>query len=224
MGQILSPNLSRMRPFDGSSNLREDECAVLAQNVQNNRIVDYNLYNNYDLYCKTDVRQDARKFSLDNFRSFKEGYGEPAACSIDEETNIIRSSMTHPRGRIVLEERLFHDTPYYLGRGLPQPDEETRLKIGEYQYERRMCASNVELSIDRFDPLLPCIRETIANPVNNASMSSNIERIGAPTRDIDFQKRFLKQQGYDYNGKFWNKKYCAVSNSSRPSSRPARAS
>ena len=210
MIELFLSKLVSMRTFDGSSNLREDDCAVLAQNVQNNRIVDYNLYNNYDLYCKTTTRQDAQAFSLDNFRSVKEGYGEPSACVIDEETNIIKSALTHPRGRIALEERVFHDVPYYLGRGLPQPEEEMRIKLGDYQYERKMCASNVELSVDRFDPLLPCIRETIANPVNTASMSNNIERIGAPTRDVDFQKRFLRQQGYDYNGKFWNKKYCSA--------------
>jgi hypothetical protein len=192
--------------FDNIASLDQDDCAILAQDVQNSRMCDYSLYNNLDPYCKTQLRDKVRRFSLENGRSFKDGLGEPAACYLDEETRLERGTYTHPRGRIALSVRVFHDVPY-LGRGVAMPDVESQLQSGEFQFERRMCKGEAQRSVNRFEPLLPCIRETIANP-RNVVMNTDVERIGEPTRDVDYQRKFLQRSGFEYNGKTWHRKIC----------------
>jgi len=209
-----------VKAFDAISGLRSDGCAVMAQDVQNNRQFDYSVYNNYDVYCTAGARDQAKQFGLDNNRLIRDGY-EPLACDIDKESALEKSEITHLRGRIELCPRVFQDGPW-LGRGMSHPDAETRLQMGEYQYQQRMCASNVECGIDRFDPLIPCIRQTIANPSNLVSEFDTAARIGEPTRDVEFQKKFLKQLGYDYSGKYWVKKYCGGEPQQQQQPRSAR--
>ena len=195
--------MSSNRVFDGSENLRDDECWVLAENVQNNRMFKYSVANDYDLFCKTDVRQQAQQLSLDNMRYIKEGYGEPAACVMDQSNQLELGGLIRCRGRIELLPRMFLDVPN-LARGVPMPEIESRLQMGDYTFERRMCSSNTECTADRFEPLLACIQKTIANPVN----LTHLPRVGEPTRDADYQRMFLEQSGYSYNNRIWHKKYC----------------
>lgn len=190
--------------FDSKAGLDSDDCSVLAENVQSQRIVDYMLWNNLDSYCKTDVRAQTRQFAMDTGRSYKEGYGQVPTCNVDDSTQFRMGEVTSARGRIPLNTRVFQGVEN-LSRGIPQPELESRLFPGDATQSRRTCDEGGEVSLDRFYPLLPCIAETIGNPRNFASDDS---RGGVSTRDIDFQRDFLKQSGFEYSGKYWVKKYC----------------
>lgn len=189
--------------FDSSAGLDSDDCALLAQNVQNQRIMEYSLWNTMDPYCTTNLRSNVQQFAVDTGRSYRDGYGGVPTCVIDDATRQRLGETTSMRGRIPLNTRVFQGVEN-LSRGVPKPDIESRIFTGELTQSRRACDGIGEVSIERFDPLLPCIMQTIGNPRNY----TNGHRIGVATRDIDFQREFLKQSGYEYSGKYWVKKYC----------------
>ncbi len=57
--------------FDESGRLGQDECAILARCVQNNRIFEHCMYNNYDFYCQSDQDKRVQGFGIETNRQLR---------------------------------------------------------------------------------------------------------------------------------------------------------
>jgi hypothetical protein len=95
--------------------------------------------------------------------------------------------------------------PPDLRRGAGAPELEDRIKQGNNTGAHRSCNVLSEVSINRFTPLLPCLEQSVQNPQHIVPVWV---RGGEPTRDIDNQKKFLTQLGYEYDGRMWLKREC----------------
>lgn len=189
-------------PFDEPARLGEDECAVLARCVQNNRIFDHCMYNNYDFYCESNQDQRVLQFGIENNRHVS-GASGPKACDVDTDTSLRCGEMTSCVGRTELLPRPFLAVPD-LGRGIPAPDTEALLLQGSATFTRRAC-DREQTTINTFTPLLPCIENWVSQL---AVSGAGFRQVGMPTRDEDMQKRFLTDMGYYNDGVVWRKKVC----------------
>ncbi|KAG2424899.1 hypothetical protein HXX76_014057 [Chlamydomonas incerta] len=194
------PPPSRDDPFDASGRLGNDECAVLARCVQNNRIFDHCMYNNYDFYCESQQDQRVLEFGIENSRQLRGDTG-PLACDVDKDSSLRRSELTQCAGRTQLVPRPFAAGPD-LGRGIPAPDTESLLLQGASTLTRRAC-DRQESSINSFTPLLPCVENWVSQL---AVADVGFSKVGMPTRDEDMQRRFLTDIGYHNDGVVWHKR------------------
>ena len=187
--------------FDSRGSLGNDACLQQARDRTNALILDYVTFHTYDPFCKTDQRERVREFGAEHARHYKEGYGDPTPCVLPDEP---AAQGTRACGRQQLDARVFTAAPG-LGRGMPMPEVESVLQQGEYTYERKQCTQPSCDGVDTFVPLLPCIETMIANRQGSAPTE---ERCGVPTRDLDRQREFLAQLGYEHDGRMWRKRIC----------------
>lgn len=189
--------------FDARGALGGDTCYQQFRDGTNARILDYIIFNTYDPYCRTDQRERVREFSAVNQRHYKEGYGDPVPCVMENEP---AAEGTRECGRKQLNPRVFTAAPG-LGRGMPMPEVESALQQGEYTYERKQCTKPECDGVDTFVPLIPCIESLITNKQGTFPLD---DRVGVPTRDPDRQRDFFKQLGYELvdGGRVWQKRVC----------------
>lgn len=184
--------------FNGNGHIRSDDCAKLVKDTFNTRICDYTLYSPY-AQC-TPAMEHVNAFSLENHTN-NDNTALPS-CEIDSDSSLRIGDSTHMRGRQQLCARPFKGTPL-VGLGVMDTETEDRLVQGAMRLSRKSCNPNMEAAYDSMTPMLPCIGESVIMPV-----IPTIQRSGEPTRDFEFQQKFLKQVGYEFDGKVWSKKIC----------------
>lgn len=182
--------------FNLRSSINSDECAILAEDTHNRRINEYMLFSQY-AQCTNEYDQ-VKEFSYKN--GANNSNTSLPSCEITNDSNLRLGETTHMRGRQQLCSQTFTGAPM-IGRGVVSPEIEDRLVQGELRQPRKGCYN--ESQMDNFTPLLPCLREHVIMPV-----VPTLSRSGEPTRDIDFQQKFLKESGYEFDGKIWHRKYC----------------
>ena len=167
----------------------------------------YQTRNFHDCKCEAAITKD---ISLQQpSMVFRDGYGWTSidGCNIDNDSNLRNArNLTNERCINQLFERPHNTTPY-MGRGIGNVDTENRLMPGEATFQNRPCNNLAGIYIDRFTPLIPCIKDTIQNPNNIVQEMSdrNWVRGGQPSRQIIRNKDYLKKCGFKYNGKYWIK-------------------
>jgi hypothetical protein len=195
------------RIFDLEHRPHSDACAIEARDAQNKSLNEYRLFNPYSTSSTKcdDAESKIKEFTTVNHTTYKDGYGNANACRIDADTTMrLGAQITNERYKVPLNTRLFTAVPN-LSRGGLAPEVESRLTQGQDTQVKKSCDNLGGIQIDRFVPLLPCLKDTIQNP---ETIVPKWTWGGEPTRDSMRQRQFLEANGYQFDGKVWAKKLC----------------
>lgn len=194
------------RQFELEHRVGADDCARNARDLQNTSAENYSLFPMFPTQgadCKQ--TESLNKFGADNHMNFRDGYGNANGCTVDADSAMRNGGiLTNDRFKTQLNGRVFQAVPN-LAHGGFVPHVESRLTQGESCSEHRSCNSLSEVTINRFVPLVPCLRDTIQDPRHIVPAWT---WGGEPTRDTVRQEAFLKENGYVFDGTAWNKRMC----------------
>lgn len=187
--------------FDNSGRSRDDDCAVKLRSVTNAQWADHQLYNSAQ--CTHDLAKDRlTDFAMchRNLR-FKNGIGNVPFCSVDDDSRIRKEGYDVRRKRFQLFPREFRAVPD-MGKGDFLPDIDSMLSRG-YQmgHDKRPalathtdCEHLSEVELDRFVPMLPCIRSTVQDARN---IVPTWTWGGDPSRLVNRSSEFLQACGFE---------------------------
>jgi len=193
------------RVFELEHRIGADDCAKSVKDMQNDSIQNYNIFPLFPTQGANDAISAVTQFSSDNHTNFRDGYGFLNASTVDADSSIRNGSkITHEKFKTQLNGRVFQAVPN-LGRGGFIPNVESRLTQGEKTTEHKSCGALSEVVINRFIPMVPCLRDTVQDPKH---IIPQWVWGGEPTRDTVRQEEFLKAQGYVFDGTVWQKKMC----------------
>ena len=186
--------------FDLTSNLGCDKCNLDEKLRQNQSIHDYNTFN----YMKDNCDDEkTREFLFENPNlQMKYGFGYADKCTVDVDSQLRNNSeLTQTKCRNQYFTRQFQAVPD-LSRGVLAPNTESRLLHGEDTGQKRSCNVLSGVYVDRFTPLVQCLKENIQNPKN---IIPDWTWGGAHSRYDVRDKDYLERCGYKFDGKNWNK-------------------
>ena len=193
-----------MRPFTEENRLGQDDCALLTRSLVNKSISDYRFFNNFFTgSCEEGDKNKMSEFMTNNPNlHYRDGYGVASACVVDADSEMRNNGkMTNDRERVQLCTRWYTAVPD-LGKGGLIPNIESRLKYGADTSDIRSCDRVTEKDFNRFIPLPPCIAQNVQNPDN---IVQKWPRGGEFTRDYVRNDEYLKQCGFQNDGKMWRR-------------------
>jgi hypothetical protein len=187
-----------MRYFDQGNAISMDSCALVANDLENSSILEYNTYNFFypDGDCRG-VNKRLEDLSLDNPNlRFRNGYGNSAPCTIDEDSMMrFNSEVTHGREKRQFNARNFHANPN-ISKGSGPPQTESLLQQGIDTSVIRDCDRLTEHDFDRFVPFDKCM----ANFYGKYASSLPIDHtIGKNSRDIVRSREYLQKCGVNHS-------------------------
>lgn len=173
--------------FNNMSRIGLDRTTMNENDVQNVKSGNYNLTN----YNTTDCEMtNVKNFALNQPNVFYNGAIQVggSGCNIDTHSNLtIGSEQTNPAYKLALQQRIFSTVPF-LGRGKVEVDTESSIKQGDSYTNRKSVNPSSEVSYLGYSqyPLIPSIKESVANPANalESSVDSDWIRGGLPSRDL----------------------------------------
>lgn len=197
-----------MREFNSENGLRSEECALRARDRVNQDVTNYALFNPFVTSEQNDQCENAiaklQEFSTENYLQLRDGVGVTNACRVDTDNDLRMFNLTNNREITQLDTRLFKGAPF-VGKGsLNNTDAESSLLQGDNTYNSEECTGSSVLD-NVFQPMLPCLQESIQNPVH---IIPPWTRGGESTRDTLKQSEFLEKSGYQFDGTSWTKKIC----------------
>ena len=189
--------------LNSQTGINHDECYISNEEKNNMKINVYNLNNFKD--CKCDP-ETTMKLSNDNLTTnISNGYGW-SACNIEVDSKLRTDNLTNLNCNQDLRHRPYPTVPY-MGRGMGDTDVESVLRPGENTIQDKSCNNLAGISIDNYyTPMIQCLKDNIQNPVHIIPEMSDEtwKRGGQDTRQIVRNSNYLKQCGYNYNGKYWS--------------------
>jgi hypothetical protein len=171
----------------------DDECAVSARVVQNVDINDYQLFDSRSDGLEESTRDLARRHR--NLR-ISEGEGGPSQALIDHDSMLRNGKGWNPRGRSVLNTRVYVANADFTGGTQESKAEEASLVWSDASADRAQALSGV--TIDRFEPQIQCIRDTVQNPEH---IVEKWVRGGQDTRAASRTPAYLAGQGFHHGPK-----------------------
>ena len=180
--------------FDNISRIGADKCCIDQTTIQNVESCNYTLQNYFAKDCS--MKKPIALATTQPGVFYSGGHGTGAGgCNFDtNSTLLIGSIQTHPRCHIDLFQRPFATVPF-LGRGSANPILESQIQQGEMVENKRSVSKLAERSHIKYHayPLLPQIKQTIANPSNfvESSASDSWVRGGVPSRDLTRDRDFF---------------------------------
>ena len=174
--------------FENLSRLGDDVTTLSEKNMMNSNFGSYNTTN---FFNQTDCLKHPIQVATSQpsvFMSSGKNTVGLNGCAVDQDSSVrIQNMQTNEKGRVNLYTRPFLTVPY-LGRGVSSIDEETRLKQGDYNSNRKTVNGLSEESyVDHNEyPLIDSIRHTVTNPNNLVESSADKKWIrgGVPSREL----------------------------------------
>jgi hypothetical protein len=177
--------------FHLDNRLGLDDCALNADEKQNVRINQYELYNSH-ADCNNKGFENVAEC---NNMIVNNGFGVSDGCHIDIDSRL-RNGSEYTDNRIL--------NPDFRKCANNDCDDsmkslENRMRRGN-DYGLKNCDTISEVStLDlQFTPMVPCLSRNIQNPVHIVPDPSKLVWGGQPTRDSLQQKKFLKTQGFKF--------------------------
>jgi hypothetical protein len=131
---------------------------------------------------------------------FRNGYGNTSACAIDNDSaSRYGSQYTNPKQRQCLPTRVFHGHAHFE-KGVLLPDQESELIHSNPTRDPRPCGVLSGVTIDRFVPLVPCIRSVVQN-----ADTAVPEWRGENTRAFVQDEEYLRRCGFSHDGRGWRR-------------------
>ncbi len=161
----MNPGNIPVLNINNRSTLFYDNCAHDYQDFANHRIYQYS----FDPSIRTNVSNGQRDqyYAQTQVRGVLESRNPDVnGQHVDTCTSLRNGVMTHDGHRHQLDTRLFIGSPY-MAQGqstLKNPDLSSRLLYGEESRTKKSQGSTVDVSIDNFIPLIPCIQKNVQDP------------------------------------------------------------
>ena len=180
--------------FNQTGRLGNDECSVLQTSLQNTKSSTYRLtnYNVKDCNMKEPI-----EFALQQPNVFYNGAKQVGlgGCNINTNSELrIGKVKLDPKEPISLQQRPYLTIPF-LGRGLQQPELESKLLNGEQISNRKTVANLSEKSYQDYHhcPLIEPIKNTVTNSsyLVEDDAASGWVRGGIPSRELTRDKEYL---------------------------------
>ena len=188
--------------------LVDESCYKTFRDLQNVSTSDYMITNYKDYKCAaTNIRDIAMNEPTITYR---DGYGWSSinGCNIDDDSKIRNAdNLTNMRYIQQLNTRPYTSVPY-MGRGVANPVLENKIITGEDTSQKKQCNTLSGIYIDRFVPLVPCLKDTIQNPVHLVTEVARSDWVwgGLPSRDLIRNSNYLSKCGYRKTDKGWFRK------------------
>lgn len=180
--------------FDQMSRIGLDDCCISQTNIQNVAACNYTLQNYFATDCS--MKKPIDLATTQPGIMYNGGYNTAAGgCNINESSNLqIGTIQTHPKCKISLYQRPFVTVPY-LGRGSVNPLVESQIQQGELQTNKKSINPMSEKTFWKLTqtPLLPSVREKLANPATSVETSADPGWIrgGLPSRELTRDQDFV---------------------------------
>ena len=177
--------------FNNITRLGDDKSDLSQRSVRNSNASSYML-DNFRPACPMGSAIDfATSQPNVNFTgSHQVGIG---GCNIDENSNLLLTSLNRPKCRISLLQRPFATVPF-LGRGKSNAVLESQIQQGDLANNRKSAYPSSEFSYGPyvFTPLVPSLKATIANPANliEGVAADGWIRGGVPSRELVRDKEY----------------------------------
>tara|TARA_B100001142_G_C14177865_1_gene594950 strand:+ start:469 stop:969 length:501 start_codon:yes stop_codon:yes gene_type:complete len=114
-----------------------------------------------------------------------------SGCNIAESSTLLMPPLSRPSCKISLMERPFLTVPY-LGRGMSDPELESKMMQGDDTLEKKSVSQLSEVSYENYQrvPLVPSLQATINNPSNlvEGVAEEGWIRGGVPSRELTRDK------------------------------------
>jgi hypothetical protein len=139
---------------------------------------------------------------------YKNGYGSIGknGDQVDKSSKMRHSNLTNFKNINQLDGLPYTTSPN-LSKGKGDICVESFLKSSEDTFQQRPCNNLAGMNINRFVPMIDCLKKNIQDPkhIIPEMVDDNWIRGGAHSRQIVRQKKYLEKCGYQYNGKYWIK-------------------
>ena len=149
--------------FDSLSRLGDDNVSIDQRNIQNMHNANHRLENFYPA-CPMNKAMD---FALSQPNVFYKGGKEGGikGCEIEANNDLKFTHISRPACKLNLVTRPFVTVPY-LGKGLGDPDLESKLFQGENAVNKKSVNLTMEQNFSEHHnyPLIDSINDTISNP------------------------------------------------------------
>ena len=186
--------------FDNLTRLGTDVCSVTQDSVMNVKHGNYMLTNFATKDC---TMKQPIQFATNQPNVFFKSPQQMGlnGCNVDDHSKLtVGTIQTHPKCRLNLYQRPYLTVPY-LGRGPHNPVMESHLQQGDHITNKKSIGTiSEESTIDlQYYPLLPSLRNTIANPNNLIEdvADNRWVRGGMPSREYMKSKDYVSQSPSD---------------------------
>ena len=173
--------------FNNTGNIKDDQCCIDQDSVQNSLACSYVLQNYFMNDCS--MNNSIKLATQQPCVNYKGTYNTcVGGYNIDDSSKLLIGTIqTHPKCHISLFQRPFATVPY-LGRGSTCPVLESQLQQGDLITNKKSVTQLTEknYSSKYNTPLIPSLRNTITNPKNcvEESANSGFIRGGVPSREL----------------------------------------
>jgi len=177
--------------FNQSTRLGDDKTDLSQRTLQNSEYATYMLDTFRPSCPMSNVVDFATSQPNVNFTgSFHTSVG---GSNIQENSQLLISSLSRPKCRISLAERPYGTVPY-LGRGKCDPVLESQIQQGDFANNKKSVNPSSEVSYLQYSqtPMLPTIKSTICNPANliEGNAAEGWIRGGLPSRELARDKEY----------------------------------
>ena len=185
--------------------LNEDNCYKNLRTKTSKEPGSYQVSNFHECECAAPNTKD---LSLEQPEvQYRDGYGWTSinGCNIDSDSKLRNArNLTNLNVIQQLYERPYLTVPF-MGRGPGNTPVETKLIYGEDTFQNKPCNNLAGIYIDRFTPMIDCIKDNIQNTIHIIPEDNEKTWIrgGQPSRQIIRNTDYLMRCGFRFNGKQW---------------------
>ncbi len=184
--------------INNQSSLYYDRCMNDFKNSTNNKIFEHSFDPTF-IKSKPETSRDKYIRNTKVLGTLESKNPDNKGKYINVNTSLRNGIMTHDGHRNQLDTRLFPGAPF-LAQGqsiLKNPDLSSKLMQAQHTRSNKSQGSMVDVSIDNFVPLLPCIKNNIQNP--DHIIPEYWVRGGMSTRSVIRNIDYLKACGNKNN-------------------------
>jgi hypothetical protein len=159
---------SRPVQFNQQDGFANDQCVTTARNRTNESLMRYRMWrDDGGGSCEASLARDQRanEFGLKHLSMRVRNNGGGNACLVDAETDLrLNALWNREKAKTQLFNRFYTAAPN-LSKGRQNIEAEDRLVHGESTAFGKQCAKGgAGKELDRFIPLLPCLRQQLNDP------------------------------------------------------------
>ncbi len=191
-------NSQNLLNINNQSSLFYDRCVNDFKNTTNDRIFNHS-FDPTLMQVKTEKNRDQYINNSKVLGTMESNNMDNKGKYININTSLRNGIMTHDGHRSQLDTRLFPGAPF-LAQGqsvLKNPDLSSKLMQAQFTRTNKSQGSMVDISIDNFVPLIPCIKDNIQN--TDHIIPEYWVRGGMSTRSVIRNIDYLKSCGNKNN-------------------------
>lgn len=178
--------------FHRLSRIGQDEINYTQENIMNNNISNYNIYNPFSNQCLGGLDFAVKQPNV--FINKSTHQLGPLGCNVSDNSLLKKSILTNPNVKLSLHERPYKSVPY-LGKGNVDVYQENKLRLGDTFKEKKSVSQFNEQPFNDIEHYP--MHDEIRKKINNTKIESDVNplwaRGGTDTRilyqNIEYSKK-----------------------------------